>query len=61
MRLTQSLAEFLIQHNLVHTIWSPLVEWTRLRHLKFRRRLAEKTESNAPGRLRAESIVSAGV
>jgi hypothetical protein len=31
----------LIKHNLVHTVWSPLVELTRLRHLHYRRQLAE--------------------
>jgi radical SAM superfamily enzyme YgiQ (UPF0313 family) len=30
----------LIRHNLVHTVWHPLVEWTRRRHVAFRRRLA---------------------
>jgi radical SAM superfamily enzyme YgiQ (UPF0313 family) len=31
---------FLIRHDLVHFLWSPLVEATRRRHLRFRRRLA---------------------
>lgn len=31
---------FLIKHRLVHAVWRPLVEVTRLRHLAFRRRLA---------------------
>jgi len=30
----------LIRHDLTHAVWSPLVEWTRRRHLAFRRRLA---------------------
>jgi hypothetical protein len=30
----------LIKHNLVHAVWRPLVELTRLRHLRFRRQLA---------------------
>jgi radical SAM superfamily enzyme YgiQ (UPF0313 family) len=30
----------LIQHHLVHAVWCPLVELTRLRHVRFRRRLA---------------------
>jgi radical SAM superfamily enzyme YgiQ (UPF0313 family) len=30
---------FLIKHQLVHTVWRPLVELTRWRHLAFRRRL----------------------
>jgi radical SAM superfamily enzyme YgiQ (UPF0313 family) len=32
---------FLIRHRLTHAVWSPLVEITRLRHLHFRRKLAE--------------------
>ena len=47
---------FLIKHNLTAAAWRPLVEITRRRHLKFRRRLEERT---AP--LRAEMLVSAGV
>jgi radical SAM superfamily enzyme YgiQ (UPF0313 family) len=31
----------LIKHDLVHTVWRPLVELTRLRSLRFRERLAE--------------------
>jgi radical SAM superfamily enzyme YgiQ (UPF0313 family) len=31
----------LIKHNLVHMVWSPLVELTRLRHVHYRRQLAE--------------------
>ena len=31
---------FLIRNRLTATIWRPLVEWTRRRHLRFRRRLA---------------------
>jgi hypothetical protein len=31
---------FLIKHQLVHAVWRPLVEMTRLRHLAFRRQLA---------------------
>lgn len=42
---------FLIRRHLVHTVWSPLVELTRLRHLRYRRELA------VPGL----HIVSAGV
>jgi radical SAM superfamily enzyme YgiQ (UPF0313 family) len=30
----------LIEHRLVHRVWAPLVEWTRRRHVSFRRRLA---------------------
>jgi radical SAM superfamily enzyme YgiQ (UPF0313 family) len=32
---------FLIQHRLVNTVWKPLVEITRWRHVHFRRRLAQ--------------------
>jgi radical SAM superfamily enzyme YgiQ (UPF0313 family) len=35
----------LIKHRLVHTVWSPLVELTRRRHLRFRRRLAKEEVS----------------
>ncbi len=37
---------FLIRHGLVTTVWRPLVELTRQRHLKFRRDLA----ASVPGR-----------
>jgi hypothetical protein len=30
----------LIRHRLVHAVWRSFVEWTRWRHLGFRRRLA---------------------
>jgi radical SAM superfamily enzyme YgiQ (UPF0313 family) len=53
----------LIKHRLVHTVWRPLVEWTRLRHLAFRSRLETRgvrDEANenlgVPGH-----VVSAGV
>ena len=35
--------QWLIRKNLTHTVWSPLVEWTRRRHVRFRHRL--QTES----------------
>jgi radical SAM superfamily enzyme YgiQ (UPF0313 family) len=44
---------WLIRNRLVHTVWSPLVEWTRRRHLRFRQRLESPR--------RAPSVVSAGV
>ena len=54
---------FLIKHRLVHIVWRPLVEWTRLRHLAFRRRLEARVvrdEANEkPGM--AGQILSAGV
>jgi len=34
---------FLIRHELTATVWSPLVEWTRRRHLRFRRSLERCT------------------
>jgi radical SAM superfamily enzyme YgiQ (UPF0313 family) len=48
----------LIKHDLVHAVWRPLVEITRLRHLRFRRELATQPEAMPaiPGQ-----IVSAGV
>jgi radical SAM superfamily enzyme YgiQ (UPF0313 family) len=49
---------WLIRHRLTASVWYGLVEMTRRRHLKFRRRLAER---DAPGALRSTSIVSAGV
>ena len=52
---------FLIKRDLVHTIWNPLVEWTRQRHLKFRARLAAEDEARRPDFRTAESVVSAGV
>lgn len=50
---------FLIRHNLTALAWRPLVESTRRRHLRFRRRLADVSETIpvfGPG-----SVVSAGV
>lgn len=50
----------LIRHNLVHTIWRPLVEMNRRRHLKFRRQLARQTFPEQT--LAAPSpLISAGV
>jgi len=39
---------FLIKYHLVHAVWSPLVELTRLRHVRFRERLAANEPSNPP-------------
>jgi len=47
----------LIKHDLVHAVWSPLVELTRLRHVRFRQRLA-RSESRVAA---AGQVVSAGV
>jgi radical SAM superfamily enzyme YgiQ (UPF0313 family) len=47
----------LIKHDLVHAVWRPLVELTRLRHLRFRERLAKQAlPGAAPG-----CVVTAGV
>jgi len=58
----------LIRHRLVCPVWRPLVELTRLRHLRFRQRLRQLDEASAPGqtpsptpRRIALSILSAGV
>jgi len=46
----------LIKHHLVHAVWSPLVELTRRRHLKFRERLERAESVGATG-----NVVTAGV
>jgi radical SAM superfamily enzyme YgiQ (UPF0313 family) len=48
---------FLIKHDLVQPVWRPLVEWTRRRHVHFRKRLAEQEAPVAVG----VSVISAGV
>jgi radical SAM superfamily enzyme YgiQ (UPF0313 family) len=51
---------FLIKHHLVHAAWRPLVELTRLRHVRFREQLAVRDPSetlNQP----ASGVVPAGV
>jgi radical SAM superfamily enzyme YgiQ (UPF0313 family) len=50
---------FLIRHRLTGWAWRPLVEWTRRRHLRFRKRLEAGTEGSL--RRRASSVLSAGV
>ena len=47
----------LIKHHLVHAVWRPLVELTRIRHLRYRERLAA-TETVGVTRV---NVVSAGV
>jgi hypothetical protein len=47
----------LIRHDLVHAVWRPLVEITRLRHIYYRRRLMQ---GNA-GIAASGQIVAAGV
>ncbi len=45
----------LIRHRMTASVWRPLVELTRRRHLKFRRRLS------TGDRGRSETVISAGV
>jgi radical SAM superfamily enzyme YgiQ (UPF0313 family) len=51
----------LIKHDLVHTVWFPLVEWTRRRHLKFRARLAAEGECETRAAGLHGAVISAGV
>lgn len=53
----------LIKHDLVHTVWRPLVEWTRQRHLKLRARIEEREATSAVPHALGTSgaVVSAGV
>jgi hypothetical protein len=46
---------FLIKHHLVHAVWRPLVELTRLRHVRFRARLGAGSASPAG------AVITAGV
>jgi radical SAM superfamily enzyme YgiQ (UPF0313 family) len=46
----------LIKHDLVNTVWRPLVEITRWRHVRYRQQLVEEAAVGAPGQ-----VVSAGV
>ena len=48
---------FLIKHHLVHTVWRPLVELTRLRHARFRQELVASEPFDRP----QSSVVTAGV
>jgi radical SAM superfamily enzyme YgiQ (UPF0313 family) len=47
----------LIKHHLVHALWRPLVELTRLRHVRFRQELAESETADRRG----VNVVTAGV
>ena len=56
----------LIRHQCTGTVWRPLVEWTRRRHVRYRRRLASASALNErAGRpltiLPGGNVVSAGV
>lgn len=48
---------FLIKRDLVHAVWRPLVELTRMRHVRFRKELAGRSALTRPG----VNIVTAGV
>ena len=48
---------YLIRYRLTGVAWRPLVEFTRLRHLRFRKRLALQAEPFSV----APAVVSAGV
>ncbi len=47
----------LIKHHLVHAAWRPLVELTRLRHIRFRKELEAAETARQPG----ANIITAGV
>jgi radical SAM superfamily enzyme YgiQ (UPF0313 family) len=49
---------WLIRHRLTARVWHGLVEWTRRRHVRFRRELAER---DVGAECMAASVVSAGV
>jgi hypothetical protein len=49
----------LIRHRLTALVWRPLVEGTRRRHLRFRRRLEARGAPAVP--TRASTVISAGV
>jgi radical SAM superfamily enzyme YgiQ (UPF0313 family) len=51
----------LIKHRMVHTVWRPLVEWTRRRHVKFRRGLEARTRQTVATPGRSLTVLSAGV
>jgi hypothetical protein len=51
----------LIKHDLVHTVWRPLVEWTRQRHLKLRARIESETEARPHVLGTSGAVISAGV
>lgn len=48
----------LIRHQLTALVWRPLVELSRMRQVRFRRRLAQRSDK---GTMRARGIVSPGV
>jgi hypothetical protein len=47
----------LIKHDMVHAVWQPLVEVTRLRHLRFRERLERQSSpAGASGAVMAPGV-----
>jgi len=50
---------FLIKHRLVHRVWHPLVELSRRRHVRFRKRLARRPIEDASAICSA--VIPAGV
>ncbi len=48
---------WLIKYHLVQAVWRPLIELSRLRHVRFRQELAVRETSSRP----AGSVVTAGV
>jgi hypothetical protein len=49
----------LIRRRLTATVWRPLVEWTRRRHVRFRQRLERIPEM--PARGQRGTVLMAGV
>jgi radical SAM superfamily enzyme YgiQ (UPF0313 family) len=50
----------LIRWNLTHVVWAPLVEWTRRRHVAFRRRLRARAAPDGAA-IGGGTVVTAGV
>ena len=48
---------FLIKNDLVHTVWSPLIEATRWRHLHYRAKLAQHLQTQSS----PSAVITAGV
>jgi radical SAM superfamily enzyme YgiQ (UPF0313 family) len=58
---SNALWHVLIRHGLVHAVWEPLVEATRKRHLKFRRRLMSRPADGGAAPVRSETVLPAGL
>lgn len=56
---SNGLWHLLIRHRLTATVWRPLVEWTRRRHVRFRHRLERVPMRPAPGPV--GTVLTAGV